>query len=141
MKKFVMTGLFAITTSFLFAQKNVDAIINSKEVQRIENVLASDEMRGRKVFTPDLDKAADFIAAEFKSAGLQTWNNSKTYRQEFSLIAPKQVSLSCTLDNVNADEKSVLVVTSMPDFSITENRVLKKPVLAVARIFFQKPGN
>ena len=126
------------TTSFLFAQKNVDAIINAKEVQRIESVLASDEMRGRKVFTPDIDKAADFIAAEFKSAGLQTWNNSKTYRQEFSLIAPKQISLSCTLDNVNADEKNALVVTSMPDFSITEKSGFEKTSIGGGKNLFSE---
>ena len=54
-------------TSFLFAQKT-DNIINAKEVARIENVLAADEMRGRKTFSPEIDKAADFIAAEFKAA-------------------------------------------------------------------------
>ncbi len=56
---------------FVSAQK-ADEIINAKEVERIERVLASDEMKGRRVFTPEIDKAADFIAAEFKKAGLQT---------------------------------------------------------------------
>ena len=138
MKLILTTGLFAITTSFLFAQKKVDAIINAKEVKRIESVLSSDQMRGRKVFTPDIDKAADFIAAEFKSAGLQTWKKSKSYRQEFSLIAPKQVSLSCTLDNVSADEKNVLVVTSMPDFSITEKSGFEKTSIGAGRNLFSE---
>ena len=37
-------------------------IINVKEVERIENVLASDEMRGRKIYSPEIEKAAEFIA-------------------------------------------------------------------------------
>ncbi len=84
MRRTFLTGLLITTTSFLFAQ-NIDAIINVKEVERIERTLAADNMRGRKTFTPDIDKAADFIAAEFKSTGLQTWNNTGSYRQEFTL--------------------------------------------------------
>jgi len=136
MKKIVFTGLFAIATSFLFAQKKADAIINAKEVERIEKALASDEMRGRKVFTPDIDKAADFIASEFKKAGLQTWKNSKSYRQEFSLIAPKQLSVSGTLDNEKLDEKNLIVVTSMPDFSITEKSGFERTSIVAGRNLF-----
>jgi len=136
MKKIILTGLLIATTSFLFAQKKVDAIINAKEVQRIESILASDEMKGRKVFTPDIDKAADFIASEFKKAGLQTWKNSKSYRQEFSLIAPKQLSMSGTLDNVKVDEKSLIVVTPMPDFSITEKSGFEKTSIIAGRNLF-----
>ena len=68
MKHIFLTGLFIVTTFFVFGQ-SVDAIINAKEVDRIERTLSSDEMRGRRAFTPDADKAADFIADEFKKAG------------------------------------------------------------------------
>lgn len=119
MKRILLTGLLTATTSFLFAQ-NIDAVINAKEVERIEKVLASDEMRGRKTFTADIDRAADFIAAEFKAAGLQTWNNSNSYRQEFSMISSKQVSLSCTVDGQSFDAKNVMVITSKPELSINE---------------------
>ena len=44
MKKFLMTGLLITATSFLFAQKSIDAVINAKEAERIERVLASDDM-------------------------------------------------------------------------------------------------
>ena len=80
--------------------------INAKEAERIEKALASDEMQGRKVFTPEIDKAADFIAAEFKASGLQTWNNSGNYRQEFvPCVTPKFVSASAVLDGTPADRK------------------------------------
>ncbi len=61
-----MTGLLVSITSFLWAQKNADNILTAKEAERIERVLASDDMKGRKIYTPEIDKAADFIAAEFK---------------------------------------------------------------------------
>ena len=69
MKKFLMGGLFLLTTSFLLAQTNIDNVINIKEVERIEGNLSSDNMRGRKIFTPDIDRAADFIANESKING------------------------------------------------------------------------
>ncbi len=117
MKKFFLLGLLISTTSFLWAQKT-DDIISVKEVQRIESVLASDAMRGRKVFTPDIDRAADFIAAEFKSAGLQTWNNNGSYRQEFSLVRPRFISASAVFDGASIEQKKIIVITCQPQLKI-----------------------
>ena len=69
MKKFGVMGLLITTTSFLLAQTKIDDIINVKEVKRIEKILSSDDMRGRRVFTADIDRAADFISNEFKKTG------------------------------------------------------------------------
>ena len=44
MKRFIVFGLLITTTFFVFAQ-DIDAVINAKEVERIEQKLASDEMR------------------------------------------------------------------------------------------------
>jgi hypothetical protein len=60
MKKMFFTGLLITTTFFVFGQ-HADAVINAKEVERIERTLSSDDMRGRRAFTPDIDKDADFI--------------------------------------------------------------------------------
>jgi hypothetical protein len=119
MKKYFVGGLLITMTSFLFAQK-ADNIINVKEVSRIENVLASDEMRGRKTFSPEIDKAADFIAAEFKKAGLQPWKG-KSYLQEFAVVSPKQISLTATINGETVDPKNILVVTSQPELKIDQN--------------------
>ncbi|MEO5562462.1 MAG: M20/M25/M40 family metallo-hydrolase [Chitinophagaceae bacterium] len=120
MKKFFITGLLSTITLFSLGQKP-DAGINAKEADRIERKLASDEMRGRKTFSPEIDKAADFIAAEFKVAGLQTWNSSSSYRQEFSVISPKQTSIAATINGAPADPKNILVVTAKPDLKIDQS--------------------
>lgn len=112
MKRMMMTGLLATVTSFLFAQKASETI-NAKEAERILNTLASDEMRGRKTFSPEIDKAADFIAGEFKSAGLQPWDG-KNFKQEFAVVSPKQTSLEVTIDGQPFDAKNVVVVTTQP---------------------------
>lgn len=126
MKKFFLTGLLVTITSFLLAQRTstssvqVDAIINAKEAERIERVLASDEMRGRKIFSPEIDKAADFIAAEFKAAGLQTWKGD-SYRQEFAMVTPKQTSITAVINGNAIDPKNVLVVTSQPELKTDQS--------------------
>jgi hypothetical protein len=125
MKQLFAAGLLLFSTSFLFAQK-IDAIINAKEAERIERTLASDDMRGRKTFTPDIDKAADFIASEFKAIGLQTCNNSGSYRQEFAMVRPKFISASATFDGVNIDQKSIMVVTCQPKLTINQGSGYEK---------------
>lgn len=129
MKRIFMTGLLVSITSFLFAQTNIDRIINAQEVERIEKTLSSDDMRGRRVFTPDIDRAADFIAGEFKRIGLQTWNASNSYRQEFAMVTPKLVSLSCRIDDKPADPKNVIVVTCQPELSVNEKSGYEKAVI------------
>lgn len=118
MKKLVFGSLLLTVATVSFSQ-NVDKIINAKEAERIERVLASDEMKGRKTFSPEIDKAADFIAAEFKAAGLQTWENNGSYLQKFAIYGTKQTSLDATLDGVKADPKNIVVVTTQPELKVT----------------------
>ena len=125
MKKLFVTGLFIATTFFVSAQK-AESIINAKEVERIERILSADDMMGRKAFTPYADKAADFIAGEFKKAGLQTATGSAGFRQDFAIVTPKFVNASCTFDNENIDVKNVVVVTCQAGLLINEKSGYEK---------------
>ena len=116
--KTISLAIGLLSVSFLQAQ-NIDKIINAKEVERIEKVLSADDMQGRRTFSPGIEKAANFIAEEFKQAGLQTWKNSGTYLQEFAMVKPKFISATCSFDHVSVDTKDVIVITSKADLSIT----------------------
>jgi hypothetical protein len=140
MKKFIVTGLLVSITSFLLAQKNVDGLINAKEAERIERVLASDEMRGRKVYSPEIEKAADFIAAEFKAAGLETSKGSNGYRQEFVTINAKQTSIAATLNGADADPKNILVVTCQPELKIDQSSGYEVQAIKAGASLFQEAG-
>jgi len=119
MKHIILFGLFIATTFFVSAQKT-DEIINAKEVERIERTLSSDDMMGRKAFTPYADKAADFIADEFKKAGLQTMSGNNGYKQEFAMIRPKFISVVGNFDGEALDVKDIIVVTCFPQLKISE---------------------
>ena len=137
MKKLTLAGLLVSMTSFLWAQK-ADEIINAKEALRIESVLASDAMRGRRVNSPEIEKAADFIAEEFKAAGLKTWDGGDSYRQEFAMVSPRQVSLSARFDNQEVDSKNIIVVTSQADFIINQSSGYETAVMQKGGNLFQQ---
>lgn len=93
--------------------------VNAQEVKRIESVLASDDMRGRRAGTPDIDRAADFIAAEFKKAGLQPLSGN-SFLQSFTMVRPKFISAKAVIDNEEINTRNVIVITSQPELNINE---------------------
>ena len=125
MKHIFFLGLFTATTFLVFGQKAAE-IINPKEVERIERILSADDMMGRKAFTSAADKAADFIADEFKKAGLQTLNGAAGFRQDFAMVRTKFVSGSAKLDGEALDTKDVIVVTCSPQFRIDQQSGYEK---------------
>lgn len=115
----MLLGLLISTTSFLWSQK-IEDIITTKEAERIERFLASDEMRGRRTFSPEIDKAADFIAAEFKQAGLKPATGNTDFKQAFAMVRPKFISAAAKLDEVVIEQKNIIVVTCTPELKIDQ---------------------
>ncbi|MGK2860865.1 MAG: M28 family peptidase [Chitinophagaceae bacterium] len=137
MKKVFVTGLLFSITFFLFAQEKKQ-VINTSEAGRIVQVLASDEMRGRKIFSPEIDKAADFIGAEFKKAGLKPWNTNNQFRQEFVMVSPKQNSLVASFNKKTVDPSKLVVITTMPELTITQSSGYESVKIKAGDNIFQK---
>lgn len=119
MRKLFLMGLLFSITSFLFSQR-INKIISAKKVKQLEQVLSADDMQGRKAFTPAAAKAADFIAGEFKKAGLQTYDGSSSYLQTFTMIQPKFISAGAVVDGQNFPEKKIFVVTTQASLKVTD---------------------
>lgn len=124
MKKSLLTGLLLAAGPLLWAQKGFEV----KEAARMIQYLASDEMRGRKVFSPEIDKAADFIAAEFKAAGLQPLNNN--FRQEFTIVRPKFISAAASFDGTAIEQKSIIVITCAAQFKADQGAGYDKVMIS-----------
>lgn len=62
--------ILSLVNSAIYAQK-VQPEITVSELKSTIYVLASDSLKGRKPGTPEINKAADFIQNQFKTAGLQ----------------------------------------------------------------------
>lgn len=125
MKGFLLVVIFSFNIYFLSAQ-SIDKIINAAEVERIEKVLSSDDMRGRKTFTPDIDRAADFIAAEFKKNGLQYFPGLNDYRQQFSMIKTKFISAEGHFDGQQIESNNIIAFTSQAEVAINNNSAYQK---------------
>src|SRR6266704_3172386 len=71
--------------------------------------LASDDMKGRGNGTPELNKAADYIASQFRLWGLRPMGDNNTYFQQFELTtgatvgADNELQINGTSLTINED--------------------------------------
>lgn len=100
--------------------QNIDQLINKSEVERIEKMLSSDQMAGRRISTPGIDKAGEFISNEFKTIGLQTLSGNNGYKQPFEMAQPKSSIVSGSLNKQPLEEKNIIAFTSLSQLHITE---------------------
>ena len=118
--QFFITAFVSLPLNNLFAQ-SIDKIINATEVERIEKVLSSDSMEGRGAFTPAIDKAAEFIASEFKKNGLQYFTGLNHYRQEFNALKTKPMSAEGNFNGQTLEGKNIIALSSEPELIINNN--------------------
>lgn len=117
--RLIFSFILLVATAACQAQ-NIDKIINAAEAERIERILSSDEMQGRKTFTAGIDKAAAFIADEFKKAGLQPLSGQQNYLQSFTMVKPNFVSAKGTLDGTEIDGRNIIVFTTKPSVTVDD---------------------
>lgn len=103
-KQVTKSTLFsALTVSgLLFAPAVFSASIPLDSVTKDIRFLASDDLKGRKVFTPEIDEAALYIASRFKALGLQplstTSKDANSYLQSFEIFSINPVSINVALN-------------------------------------------
>ena len=137
MKK-IFLPLIALSAVFSSCTENIDRIINAKEVERVERILASDEMEGRRTFTPGIDKAADFIASEFKSSGLAFFADNDSYFQHISMLKTSLKEVKGKLGKQTLNTKNVVVNTTSETINISSFDSYKGVVIDKEDNFFQK---
>ena len=115
MNKFIICFCFTVLACHSQAQKDISV----KEVGRIESVLAADELKGRKAGSPEIEKAASFIADEFKKTGLQAVQGN-SYLQEFFMIRPRLTSVKGEIDDKELDAKDIIAITMQAELKIDE---------------------
>ncbi len=135
--KYIIGSLILLVAVSAKSQ-SIDKIISQAETERIVSVLASDDMRGRKVYTPDIDRAAAFIESEFKAAGLKTWKGAADYKQDFSIVSPKQISLDISENGQTAPAATWQVVTCTPTVHFTESSGFEKAEIKAGQNLFQE---
>ena len=61
--------LISVLLTFSSPAQKINKLIKEKKVKAVLSTLAADDMQGRKPQTPGIEKAANFIAAEFAASG------------------------------------------------------------------------
>ncbi|MEO6706163.1 MAG: M28 family peptidase [Ginsengibacter sp.] len=136
--KALTTLLIACFTGLLSTAQNISNIINAKEVERIETVLASDKMQGRKTFTPSIDSAAHFIAGEFEKSELKYFDGLSGYQQPFSMLKANLISASGNMNGHSLDPGNIIAVTTNTELKFDENSGYTKIVIDSMGNFFRE---
>src|SRR4051812_9311739 len=89
----ILLIVFALASTFYLntlispaAPSGATALVDQLSAERYLNhvtYLASDDLKGRGNGTPELEKAADYIANRFQAWGLQPAGDNDTYFQKF----------------------------------------------------------
>jgi len=112
------------------AQHNNEAIQTRKNLEAHVNYLASDEMRGRKPGSPEIEQAAEYLASELKKAGVSPLGDD--YRQYFNVITG--------VSTRKGNQYSVVAGRSAPtSFTLGENYIpigLSANTGAAGKLFF-----
>lgn len=130
---------FLAVVSFLslaiHAQK-IDKIITEKEVTRVESILAADDMQGRQPFTPGIEKAAQFIADEFKQARLSHLPGLKSYMQQFEILTPKTLKVEGVFNDIKLSEENCMIASTDEKVNISSLDRFKQVYIPKGADFF-----
>jgi hypothetical protein len=123
-----------IVSLFIFSAGNNPApprealeAIRASDIRQHINYLASDSLKGRNTPSPELDRAAEYIAAEFKRLKLKPMNGS--YFNDFNLSIVrlgKENSLAIT---VNGRETAYLIKQDFMPFAMTASKAVAAPLV------------
>ncbi len=120
-----MKKISTIITLFLISAcsfgQDVNKRINQTDVERIIKTLSADDMQGRATFTPGIEKAAQFIEAEYKKIGLRPMAGNTGFRQNFTMtrVTPIKTMVNINGQMIGAD--SAFASTSATTLNWTNN--------------------
>ncbi len=97
-------------TAALLAATQTDPAFSAERYLSHIKFLASPEMRGRESGSPELEKAARYIAAQFKSDGLKTLDG-KSYLQAFEVTTSAKLGKANRFDFVAKDTTGSLQIS------------------------------
>lgn len=114
--KFCLWAFSITLPTILFISFATAQVVETREVERIISTLAADDMRGRASLSPDIARAADFIAEEFRQTGLQPYVE-ENYRQTFEVTKVSAEKESVKINGIARKADEYIVINSNPSLS------------------------
>ena len=100
--------------------------------------LASDELKGRGNGTPELERAADYIADRFRAAGIEPGGDDSTYYQKFEIVTGLTVGSDNSLTLSGAGGPTTLKLGDYQPLSIAsvgDRGAAGQPLSSVPLVF------
>ena len=91
--------------------------VERTQLQQDISYLASDDLKGRKSFSPEIDIAADYIAQRFEAIGLQPIPGNNQFKQQFSLFSVTPTEVSVVLNNRPVKAEQLAVASQSAGFA------------------------
>lgn len=133
-KSFILALVLLLSLHKSYAQQN---IVKTQFIERVLNGLASDEMRGRHAFTADAQRAAEFIANEFKDIGLTPYSN-EGYMQSFEMNKVNREEQSITLGGKVLKSEDYLIIGNAEQLSWNQKSTIKIGEISKSEDFNEK---
>ena len=76
--------------------------------------LASDDLKGRKNYSTELETAAEYIANRYEQIGLEPMAGQDSYKVQFPLYQITPSSTDVVLNGKAVDKKDLFVISSLP---------------------------
>ena len=107
-KAFILSISLILGFNNSYAQ-DTNNIVETSFIERVLGELASDDMRGRHAFTADAERAADFIASEFRTIGLEPYAKD-SYKQSFAMNKVSREEAAVVLDSKPIAKNKFLIL-------------------------------
>jgi len=110
----------SIISSSVFANN-----ISEKQMTADITYLASDDLKGRASFSPEIEVAASYISQRFADIGLKTFNGLPTYKQTFTINSIVPSEFSVNLNGKSIAKKNIVIASTMKSLAWTDTQAMK----------------
>jgi hypothetical protein len=106
--------------------------MTSVQVVKDITYLASDELKGRASFSPEIDKAGEYISQRFTEIGLSPLNGQIDFKQTFKVISIMPESIAVTLNGKAIAEENLGMASTISTISWKSNEDVKTHMIGEA---------
>ena len=112
MKRIIIATVIFVNVFSITQAQNIDKIVDKELAEKHLKYLASDDMQGRDTGSPEIRRAASYIADTFKEYGVETVPGKNSYFQPVPLIMTKVPSKGelTFLDTTLEHGKDILIL-------------------------------
>lgn len=137
--KHLFFGIISIV--FLASCQTEAQEIKKSIIKERLTILSSDDMNGRKAGTPSAQKAAAYIASEFKKIGLEPYGKETSFLQTFELQTIKPTFIEASLNGSSIAEKDLFFLSNQSQISLDQINQFKTKSLTNEEEFLESVYN